>query len=286
MDATLTATDVQQTPGGGIRGRIGGQCLTVGSVAFMRSQGVGTDVHFESLACAAVASGATPIIISLDGQCVAVAGIADPVRKDVPSALAELQALGWRVRLLSGDHSGVVAAVARQLGIAAENAIGEVTPEDKTRWIRKAGETEPVVMVGDGVNDAVALAAATVGIAVHGGAEASLRAAHVYLGRPGLTQVVELILRRPADDASHLPRLHRLVVLQPGRGFPGRRRPDRPPDCGGSNAPQFIYRPGIGFQCTHVRIWFQVISRHRESDSNGTWRDPYAPSPNAVNHFQ
>ena len=193
VDATLAVTDVQQTPGGGIRGRIGGQCLTVGSVAFMRSQGVPTDAHFESLACAAVASGATPIIVSLDGQCVAVAGVADPVRKDVPSALAELQALGWRVRLLSGDHSGVVAAVARQLGIAAENAIGDVTPEDKTRWVRKAGETEPVVMVGDGVNDAVALAAATVGIAVHGGAEASLRAAHVYLGRPGLAQVVELI---------------------------------------------------------------------------------------------
>ena len=192
-DATLAVTDVEQTPGGGIRGRSGGRCLTVGSVAFMRSQGVPMDTRFESLACAAIASGATPIIVSLDGQCVAVAGVADPVRKDVPSALAELQALGWRVRLLSGDHSGVVAAVARQLGIAAENAIGDVTPEDKTLWVRKAGETGPVVMVGDGVNDAVALAAATVGIAVHGGAEASLRAAHVYLGRPGLTPVVELI---------------------------------------------------------------------------------------------
>ena len=62
-----------------------------------------------------IASGAIPIIVTLDGQCVAVAGVADPVRKDVPSALAELQALGWRVRLLSGDHSGVVAAVAKQL---------------------------------------------------------------------------------------------------------------------------------------------------------------------------
>lgn len=189
----LTCTDVEQTPGGGIRGRLGTRRLLVGSAVFAASQGVRLDAHFEDRVRELVVSGATPVIVSIDGRCMAVAGLADPVREDVPAALAELQRLGWQVRLLSGDHAGVVAAVAGRLGIAPENAFGDVTPEDKTHYVRQAATGGPVVMVGDGVNDAVALAAATVGIAVHGGAEASLRAAHVYLGRPGLTPVVELI---------------------------------------------------------------------------------------------
>jgi Cu2+-exporting ATPase len=86
--------------------------------------------------------------------------------------------------------------VALQLGIPAERAIGGASPELKLQTIQHAmqesGQREPVVMVGDGVNDAAALSAASVGIAVHGGAEASLAAADVYLSRPGLAPIVEL----------------------------------------------------------------------------------------------
>jgi Cu2+-exporting ATPase len=120
-------------------------------------------------------------------------GLGDPIREDVPSAIRHLERLGWEVRILSGDHPDVVAAVGRQLGIADRHAIGGVSPEEKVQYVRAAAREGQVTMVGDGVNDAAALAAATVGIAVHGGAEASLSAADVYLNRPGLVPIVELI---------------------------------------------------------------------------------------------
>jgi P-type E1-E2 ATPase len=87
----------------------------------------------------------------------------------------------------------VVASVAGQVGIEASAARGGVAPEQKLEVVRAGSEGETTAMVGDGVNDAAALAAATVGIGVHGGAEAALAAADVYLARPGLAPVVELL---------------------------------------------------------------------------------------------
>jgi Cu2+-exporting ATPase len=87
----------------------------------------------------------------------------------------------------------VVDVVARDVGIPARCASGGATPEGKLAIVSRAAATSPVVMVGDGVNDAAAIAAASVGIAVHEGAEASLAAADVYLTRPGLSPLVEVI---------------------------------------------------------------------------------------------
>ena len=97
--------------------------------------------------------------------------------------MAELRRLGWQVRILSGDHPAGGRGGARQLGIAAGGCRRRATPEEKVATCGAAAAGR-VVMVGDGVNDAAALSAATVGIAVHGGAEASLAAADVYLNRP------------------------------------------------------------------------------------------------------
>jgi Cu2+-exporting ATPase len=94
--------------------------------------------------------------------------------------------------VLSGDDPAVVAAVARSLEIPADDARGAVSPEEKAATVERARHEGPVVMVGDGVNDAAALSAATVGIAVHGGAEASMAAADVYLSRPGLGAILDL----------------------------------------------------------------------------------------------
>jgi P-type E1-E2 ATPase len=96
------------------------------------------------------------------------------------------------VEILSGDHPAVVHNIAEQVGVVSEAARGAATPEDKLESVQATPEST-VAMVGDGVNDAAALAAATVGIGVHGGAEAVLAAADVYLGRPGLAPVVELL---------------------------------------------------------------------------------------------
>jgi Cu2+-exporting ATPase len=98
-----------------------------------------------------------------------------------------------RVAILSGDHSDTVQAVGRELNLLPEQCLGDLTPEDKLRMVQSAVSRGPAFMVGDGVNDAAALSAATVGIAVHGGAEASLAAADVYLGRSGVGVLVELL---------------------------------------------------------------------------------------------
>jgi len=140
-----------------------------------------------------VAAAATPVVVAVDGQIVAVAAVGDPLREDAAAAIDDLRSLGWQVRILSGDHPGVVQAVAARLNIPPRGAIGGATPEDKVECVRQAARERHVVMVGDGVNDAAALSAATVGIAVHGGAEASLSAADVYLNRSGLAPIVELI---------------------------------------------------------------------------------------------
>ncbi|HEU4564836.1 MAG TPA: HAD-IC family P-type ATPase, partial [Gemmatimonadaceae bacterium] len=115
---------------------------------------------------------------------------------------------GWSIGLLSGDAPAVVAAAGRALGLDAAECAGGATPEEKLRVVERESRDGPVVMVGDGVNDAAAIAAASVGIGVHGGAEASLATADVYLAEPGLAPLVRL-----ADGASRTMRVIRRNVL-------------------------------------------------------------------------
>jgi Cu2+-exporting ATPase len=192
-DERFTADDVRQTMGGGLVGSVAGHCVVVGSPQFVREQSVDVDAQLARAQRAVIASGATPVLVGVDGRCTAVIGLGDPIGDDVPQALDRLRRLGWTVRILSGDHPDVVAAVGNRLGVPSEQAIGGASPEDKLDLVRDWGAAGSVVMVGDGVNDAAALSAADVGIAVHGGAEASLAAADVYLSRAGLAPVVELI---------------------------------------------------------------------------------------------
>ncbi|MBC8327708.1 MAG: HAD-IC family P-type ATPase [Planctomycetes bacterium] len=128
-----------------------------------------------------------------NGSHVANAGLGDALQPDAAAAIAELRQRGWQVEILSGDHPVVVAAVGRQLGVAPESCHGGVSPEGKLAYVEQAAARGPVVMVGDGVNGAAALAAATTGVAVHGGAEASLAAADVYMTEAGVRGVVRLI---------------------------------------------------------------------------------------------
>jgi Cu2+-exporting ATPase len=135
------------------------------------------------------ASGHTVAVLAVDEQVVALIGLADALRDDAASTLARLREFGFAARICSGDVQGAVDQVARELGITRSHATGGMLPEEKLAEVRKAG----AVMIGDGVNDAAALAAAEVGIAVAGGAEAALAAADIYISRPGLAGVAELV---------------------------------------------------------------------------------------------
>ena len=138
-----------------------------------------------------VRRGETPVAIAVDGAIVAVAGLADPLRADAPAAIGALAALGWRVEILSGDDPRVAARVGAALGLPAASCRGGISPEAKLAHVQAARRTGPVVMVGDGVNDAAAIAAATCGIAVSGAAEIAIEAADIYLRSPSIGAIAE-----------------------------------------------------------------------------------------------
>ena len=185
------ASDSVHVSGGGITGRVNDREVTIGSPAFVRSRAQRSGI--EHALVGAIDPTLTPVLVAVDGQIVAAAGFGDSVRADARRAIWALKDRGWEVGILSGDAPPVVRAVARDMGIPEQDARGGASPEDKLRVIEGAHGARPVVMVGDGVNDAAAIAAATVGIGVHGGAEACLATADIYLTRPGLGPVVELV---------------------------------------------------------------------------------------------
>ncbi|HMN41097.1 MAG TPA: heavy metal translocating P-type ATPase [Phycisphaerales bacterium] len=190
--ADLPVEQSVQHTGAGIEGLVAGTHVAVGTRALLSSLGCTFDPVLDNRAEEVIRRGDSPVLIALDRRCVALAALGDPIRPDATACIRELRALGWRVEMLSGDHPDITASVGRSIGLDPADCRGGTTPEAKLAAIRELSTRGPVVMVGDGVNDAAALAAATVGVAVRGGAEASLTAADVSLSREGLSPLVEL----------------------------------------------------------------------------------------------
>jgi len=176
----------------GIEGTVDGHVLLIGADRFVRARIEDIPDWVNKARDQFTSDQLTPVFIALNGQVAAVAGVGGKIRPDAKETVAEFQRRGLRVEILSGDEPATVLAVGHALGLAPEHCHGGLAPEDKVRIVERAKQAGPVFMVGDGVNDAAALAAATVGIAVHGGAEASLSASDVYLGRPGVAALIDL----------------------------------------------------------------------------------------------
>ena len=192
-ECDLKAVDVCQRPEGGISGRVMNHQVVVGSRALMKELDIPIPDWAVNRANDYIDGSLTPVYIAVDGRIEATAGLGDAIRSDSASAINSLRCYGWKVRILSGDHPELVQRVASKLKINPEDSYGGLTPEQKLQVVQEAKQRSSVVMVGDGVNDTAAIAAANVGIAVHGGAEASLAAADVYLSSPGLNAIVELM---------------------------------------------------------------------------------------------
>jgi Cu2+-exporting ATPase len=135
----------------------------------------------------------TTIYVALAGEVVAQLAVGDALHEGTKRSIEQLRAWGWKVEMLTGDESAVAEQVAMAAGLERSAVRAGVTPEQKLDAVKQHDDDRPIVMVGDGVNDAAALAAADVGIAVSGGAEASMAAADVYLAKPGLQGLVQLI---------------------------------------------------------------------------------------------
>jgi len=189
-DEPTHADDIEHLLGLGATGFVRGERITAGSAKLMVSLGIEIPVWATDEAAIAASTGQTAVLIARDDAVEVVAILGDAIRDDIPAALAVLRARGWNAELCSGDHPDTVAAVARSLNI--DNYTGGASPEDKLARVKESAARGPTVMVGDGVNDAPALAAATVGVSVSGGAEASLAAADVYLSEPGLQPLADL----------------------------------------------------------------------------------------------
>jgi len=180
--------DFDSPVGKGALGTVEGKRVTLGSATFLNSEGVDTS-SLEAQADGLRRDGATAIFAGVDGEVAAIFAIADPVKETTPEALASLREEGIRVVMLTGDNRTTAEAVARRLGIDEVEA--EVLPDHKSAVVeRLRAEGRVVAMAGDGVNDAPALAAADVGIAMGTGTDVAIESAGITLLRGDLTGIV------------------------------------------------------------------------------------------------
>lgn len=193
---------VKETPGTGIEGRVDGTPVVVGGDRFVRSHSAGGDPYSLH---AGLSSRAMTVAVAIGGKLAGVIVLEDRIRGDAKSVLAELRQAGVeRIVLASGDRKDIADRVGRELGVDA--VLGDLTPEGKLAAVRKEAAAAPVMMVGDGVNDAPALAAANVGVAMGArGAAASSEAAGVVL-------LVDKLA--PLAKAINVARRTRTIALQ------------------------------------------------------------------------
>jgi P-type Cu+ transporter len=188
---TLGHTTFEALPGRGMRAEIAGNSVVIGNPALMGENGI--DVAAAQTAVDQISvEGGTAVVVAIDGRIAGVIGVADEIRPEAPHAIAAMQKMGMDVVMLTGDNKRTADAVARQVGI--RRVLAQVLPADKAAEVRRLREAGGVVaMVGDGINDAPALAEADVGIAVGTGTDIAIEASDITLLRGDLRRVVTAI---------------------------------------------------------------------------------------------
>jgi P-type Cu2+ transporter len=175
------ASEFEALSGLGLRASVDGRSLLVGNARLLEQQGVAVDGLREA-AQQLSAQGKTAMYVSVDGRPAGLVAAADQVRPTAREAIAELKRVGLEVAMISGDNQRTADAVAHELGI--ERVFAEVLPGDKAEYVKRLqDEGKKVAMVGDGVNDAPALAQADVGIAIGAGTDVAVETANVVLMR-------------------------------------------------------------------------------------------------------
>ena len=178
--------DFQALPGNGLTATWKGAALAAGNLSFLCTQAQIPDEVQES-ADQLAQQGKTPLFFSRDGRFCGIIAVADVIKEDSPRAVHELQNMGLRVVMLTGDNQRTARAIGRQAGV--DEVIAGVLPEGKESVIRSLQQKGRVAMVGDGINDAPALTRADIGIAIGAGADVAVDAADVVLMQSRLSDV-------------------------------------------------------------------------------------------------
>ena len=173
-------------PGNGLSGTLNGEALLGGSQKFVSSKVTVPD-SLQKAAERLAGEGKTPLFFAKNGQSLGVIAVADTIKEDSPEAIRQLQNMGIRVVMLTGDNERTAQAVGKQAGV--DEVIAGVLPEGKEQVIQKLKKQGKVAMVGDGINDAPALTRADIGVAIGAGADVAVDAADVVLMNSRLTDV-------------------------------------------------------------------------------------------------
>ena len=178
--------DFQALPGNGLTARLDGKALCGGNDTFIGTTAP-VSPEMKAQAAALAEAGKTPLWFSYDGRLLGVVAVADVIKEDSPQAVRELQNMGIRVVMITGDNERTAKAIGAQAGV--DQVIAGVLPDGKEREIRKLKTEGKVAMVGDGINDAPALTRADIGVAIGAGTDVAIDAADVVLMKSRLSDV-------------------------------------------------------------------------------------------------
>ena len=185
----ITATEVQNfkaLSGNGVVAELNGKTLYGGSLKFV-SEKVSLDVETVKTAENLAENGKTPLLFSIDNHLLGIIAVADVIKEDSPQAIKELQNMGIKVVMLTGDNEKTANAIGKQVGV--DEVVAGVMPEGKEKIIRKLKDKGKVLMVGDGINDAPALTRADIGIAIGAGTDIAIDSADIVLMNSKLSDV-------------------------------------------------------------------------------------------------
>lgn len=191
--ALSVAENFISTPGHGVEGKVQNQHVWIGTEDFLRKKNILLPKFFEDSAREMRIQGHTIVFVAIDGEIAALLEISDPIKESTPLAIQELHRLGLKVIMLTGDNGQTAHAVANELGI--DEFFAGVHPQDKYSLVKQwKNEGYRIAMAGDGINDAPALVAADVGIAMGTGTDAAMESASITLVKGDLMGIVRAIL--------------------------------------------------------------------------------------------
>ena len=180
-------TDFTALPGNGLSGRTEGSSLLGGSYTFIREKIEENGEKLQQQAEQLAKQGKTPLLFVRDGKLLGMIAVADVIKEDSPQAIAELQNMGIKVVMLTGDNEQTARAIGKQAGV--DEVIAGVLPDGKEQVIGSLKQQGKTIMVGDGINDAPALTRADIGIAIGAGADIAMDAADIVLMKSRLSDI-------------------------------------------------------------------------------------------------